>query len=607
MPTYTGIIQDQGGAVHDLRAYGAVGNGTTDDTTAIRNAIAAVPEGGTLFIPTGKFRITDTISINRAISIRGSGTGSVLWLDLNSTTKTGIVIGLLNQVPSGVQSVAHNQSYRDFGIFGPNGSCKYGLALYHCARSTFENIHVRPGSSEHAIVIGGCLYCHFNFVVNSNHDYGYPAGTGMWSGAAILVEELPAVTGGAQQMPTNICVFDCTVHAGSNTGGLAFKNQLYAVNTYVGGNNQILGTFEGFAGGTSTVYGTGYALLIDGCMGFDIHDAHVEANANGTWIKNSSQFTIRSANFYNGPNALERIRIESSGGFQIDRVTAGRLSIGPECSEYSVTGFTGARDADQPVRKNDSFLLAGANPGQQPKVTSGLAPFTSENLVPNGDLSRTPHGFGWVGIEPSVVRTGQGLGDTTRRFNRYALKVSSGGGPNMNNIAVLVIPVPDSLRYAGQPVTVWADIKRVSGAPIAMALFESTPQSYTPLTSIVPATETEWVRVATTYYPSAARGEWSVWLVPTTTAAYEYYLGGVGALVGVAAPMGVQSPAPSFQDGLQVTGKRIEYASAAPTTGTWQPGDIVFNAAPAAGGTVGWVCTAAGTPGTWKTFGAIAA
>jgi hypothetical protein len=45
----------------------------------------------------------------------------------------------------------------------------------------------------------------------------------------------------------------------------------------------------------------------------------------------------------------------------------------------------------------------------------------------------------------------------------------------------------------------------------------------------------------------------------------------------------------------------------APTTGTWVVGDIVYNSAPTAGGFVGWICTTAGTPGTWKTFGAISA
>lgn len=40
--------------------------------------------------------------------------------------------------------------------------------------------------------------------------------------------------------------------------------------------------------------------------------------------------------------------------------------------------------------------------------------------------------------------------------------------------------------------------------------------------------------------------------------------------------------------------------AAAPTTGTWRVSDIVWNNAPAAGQPPGWVCTVAGTPGTWK-------
>lgn len=48
-------------------------------------------------------------------------------------------------------------------------------------------------------------------------------------------------------------------------------------------------------------------------------------------------------------------------------------------------------------------------------------------------------------------------------------------------------------------------------------------------------------------------------------------------------------------------------AAAAPTTGTYNLGDMVLNGAPAATEFIGWVCVAAGTPGTWKGFGAIEA
>jgi len=50
-----------------------------------------------------------------------------------------------------------------------------------------------------------------------------------------------------------------------------------------------------------------------------------------------------------------------------------------------------------------------------------------------------------------------------------------------------------------------------------------------------------------------------------------------------------------------------DVGTAAPVSGTWPLGWVRYNSAPAASGFLGWVCTTAGTPGTWKTFGAISA
>lgn len=47
------------------------------------------------------------------------------------------------------------------------------------------------------------------------------------------------------------------------------------------------------------------------------------------------------------------------------------------------------------------------------------------------------------------------------------------------------------------------------------------------------------------------------------------------------------------------------YAVAAPVAGAHLVGDIVWNSSPVSGGFVGFICTGAGSPGTWKTFGAI--
>lgn len=47
--------------------------------------------------------------------------------------------------------------------------------------------------------------------------------------------------------------------------------------------------------------------------------------------------------------------------------------------------------------------------------------------------------------------------------------------------------------------------------------------------------------------------------------------------------------------------------TAAPTAGTWAKGHIVWKADVAAGGSPGWVCTTAGSPGTWKAMANVAA
>lgn len=57
-----------------------------------------------------------------------------------------------------------------------------------------------------------------------------------------------------------------------------------------------------------------------------------------------------------------------------------------------------------------------------------------------------------------------------------------------------------------------------------------------------------------------------------------------------------------------VDGVIIDTGTAAPTSGTWTAGSVVLNSAATTRGTIaataarGWVCVAAGTPGTWETI-----
>lgn len=81
--------------------------------------------------------------------------------------------------------------------------------------------------------------------------------------------------------------------------------------------------------------------------------------------------------------------------------------------------------------------------------------------------------------------------------------------------------------------------------------------------------------------------------------------------VNVIGKLGINSDTITNDVDLQVNGpiriqnKKIEYGTQYPVTGSHNLGDIVYNTQPVVGNFVGWICTEAGSPGTWKPFGRI--
>jgi len=87
-----------------------------------------------------------------------------------------------------------------------------------------------------------------------------------------------------------------------------------------------------------------------------------------------------------------------------------------------------------------------------------------------------------------------------------------------------------------------------------------------------------------------------------------------GSTGGTATSAGITAGAPITGTGLVASGGTLTVgttyvylAAAAPAAGGHVVGEIVFNQTPTAGGTLGWICTTAGTPGTWKAMGTIEA
>jgi hypothetical protein len=76
-----------------VKDFGATGNGVTNDLTAIRNAIAALSGGGTLYFPTGNYLVNGKIEITaNGVSILGDGRGATT-ITTNALTGDIIAVG----------------------------------------------------------------------------------------------------------------------------------------------------------------------------------------------------------------------------------------------------------------------------------------------------------------------------------------------------------------------------------------------------------------------------------------------------------------------------------------------------------------------------------
>ncbi len=123
-----GRIQDNGGQVFNVKAYGAKGDGVTDDTVAIQSAINAcgTAGGGIVFLPLGTYIISATLTLSdAAVSLIGASIAASV-ISPNSSL-TGSVLSL---VPASF-TYTHAGTYADFTIDGANApigsiGCVYG-------------------------------------------------------------------------------------------------------------------------------------------------------------------------------------------------------------------------------------------------------------------------------------------------------------------------------------------------------------------------------------------------------------------------------------------------------------------------------------------------
>ncbi|PWT95925.1 MAG: hypothetical protein C5B53_10600 [Candidatus Melainabacteria bacterium] len=161
----------------NVRDFGATGNGVTDDTAAIQNAInAAHASGEGVFFPAGTYLHTNVITAN-GVSLVGAGGGSTLLAN-NQNASAVILTGVspsiqnlvINSVPAGANAlfftdpnkaslaVVGGQNFVVQGITIVQGMGRPGVFLQQSAIGQVSSVSF-DGSSQNldvGVIVDGC-------------------------------------------------------------------------------------------------------------------------------------------------------------------------------------------------------------------------------------------------------------------------------------------------------------------------------------------------------------------------------------------------------------------------------------------------------------------
>ncbi len=184
--TVNGLLSDHGGQVFNVKAYGALGDGSTDDTTAIRAAItAATTPGGVVYFPSGTYSTTGALSLPSHVILQGVGNGSVIQPSL--TYAGGANHGIVE-------------------IIGSSGLIT-GAGVRDLILDTRGQQRSAANAISFQIILSNAERCAFDNVIFRDHGYGslptdLPSDPCLLMAAKDFATDLGVNVGGPTSYPT---------------------------------------------------------------------------------------------------------------------------------------------------------------------------------------------------------------------------------------------------------------------------------------------------------------------------------------------------------------------------------------------------------------------
>jgi hypothetical protein len=556
-----------------VRDFGAVGDGSTDDTAAIQAAIDVfkptfvsgdgIPDKGrTIYVPMGTYIVTAPIKIYSGIVLKGDGVGSVLKAGPGLTTQILDISSVIND-----QARWIDISFLNFEGTGIVRAIKTSAVL-------FLNSYVHD-----------CVF-NIGYCIDLNPTITYTQSVSFVNNISIgPIEQFLNISGNRNLIEnfnkegTTGVLADPMINA-KDCSELLIRNVLIEGQ---GSVNKVPFKFDNCSFTMQQIWfeitpTNGYSIEMYLSTGYIYNEIrYILTDIRKIKVANGSRLFVDRYNDDGGPGGLDTtLEIDATSSVVID--------------QYQGRFFSNLYRLDKlksQLKINRAEISTGIPANGYLRVNA--IKYLGGNQLINPSFEAGVYGWTFSGAPTSVttenseaclglmMRTIWAAVGTRRLTQTFTIAASQIGLPFTFTGMVKIV--------AGDP-NAWGSVV-ASGAGLVTASSDGF-MSYAYAAG-------GWQIVSQTFTPLAAGtltvgfGFFNVTEVLVDSASFSY---------------GIDSEPDRTQFGsVELNNKTFTTGPAAPLAGTWKVGDRVFNSSPAIGQPKSWVCTVAGTPGTWLSEG----
>ena len=405
---------------HNIRDYGAVGDGATDDSAAIQSALdAASAAHATVVVPPGTYRVLSTLNVGSDTTIVGTGTidavipgdeNPVFWIHADDVCIEGISV------------VGNKAEYAEVTEF------KHGFSICSSNRVTLRDVTTTDNKGDGVLISAGevigsgegdpsTAVVLENVVSEYNHRQGLSIVAGV--DVRVLGGSFSYTSGTLPQSGIDIEP-DNTDHSveaisiiGVSTVSNAGSGILIALRD---ADNHAGITISG--GRSADNDGHGVGVLSNAARSIVVENMVVENNVGGVvcynvdlygmrilnnLIRNNSQPGVWIAYDDGAPASCEGLAVV--GNTILDNYTYGLLALisGPIVTAYNRIGNTGGGTYTQTYGIYTQYVTAETHLGNE--LTGNTTAGASYGGTASGRTVVGPEGVGFFGATPAAKQT----------------------------------------------------------------------------------------------------------------------------------------------------------------------------------------------------------